>query len=233
MTIVRYDRRDHAIVQQFEKFVGANGYPCVGAKAALASPASSYFIARDICSSWDDLAIHRSLCNFVTRAGAGDGRLRSHIVLFEEATPLSEEVFESALWERVSSISQKDQWMGCPHDAAVSADPDDTRFGVSVGGKAFFVVGMHPGASRPARRFERAAMIFNLHEQFSILRQDGRYGKMKEAIRARDVVLAGSINPMLADHGEISEARQYSGRAVDTGWRCPFSREVANGRRAA
>ena len=32
----------------------------------------------------------------------------------------------------------------------------------------------------------------------------------------------GSLNPMLAQHGEASEARQYSGRQVDDGWKCPF-----------
>ena len=43
-----------------------------------------------------------------------------------------------------------------------------------------------------------------------------------EAILERDRELAGDINPMLARHGESSEARQYSGRAVDDGWTCPF-----------
>jgi FPC/CPF motif-containing protein YcgG len=27
---------------------------------------------------------------------------------------------------------------------------------------------------------------------------------------------------MLAQHGTISEARQYSGRPVDENWKCPF-----------
>ena len=38
----------------------------------------------------------------------------------------------------------------------------------------------------------------------------------------RDEALAGSRNPMLARHGEASEARQYSGRVVDDAWQCPF-----------
>jgi FPC/CPF motif-containing protein YcgG len=45
---------------------------------------------------------------------------------------------------------------------------------------------------------------------------------MREAIMVRDEAIAGSRNPMLARHGEMSEARQYSGRAVDPQWRCPF-----------
>ena len=45
---------------------------------------------------------------------------------------------------------------------------------------------------------------------------------MGEKILGRDEARAGSRNPMLAQHGTISEARQYSGRMVNEGWQCPF-----------
>jgi FPC/CPF motif-containing protein YcgG len=66
-------------------------------------------------------------------------------------------------------------------------------------------------------------MVFNLHDQFETLRAEGRYEKLRTSIIDRDVAMAGSINPMLANHGSISSARQYSGRAVETDWVCPFS----------
>ena len=84
------------------------------------------------------------------------------------------------------------------------------------------MVGLHPNASRPARRFPRPTLVFNLHDQFERLRAEGRYEKMRDKIIERDVALAGEPNPMLARHGEASEARQYSGRAVDDAWACPF-----------
>ena len=62
----------------------------------------------------------------------------------------------------------------------------------------------------------------HIHDQFEKLREEGRYEKLREVIIERDVTLAGSINPMLARHGESSEARQYSGRPVDEDWHCPF-----------
>lgn len=58
-------------------------------------------------------------------------------------------------------------------------------------------------------------MVFNLHRQFEMLRASGAYEKLRASILQRDVTLAGAINPMLSRHGETSEARQYSGRAVD------------------
>ena len=106
----------------------------------------------------------------------------------------------------------------------MSVDPEDPHFSLSFAGEAFFVVGLHPNASRPARRFEAPAMVFNLHAQFEVLREQQRYEKLRASILERDLALAGSINPMLARHGESSEARQYSGRAVDADWKCPFHR---------
>jgi FPC/CPF motif-containing protein YcgG len=51
---------------------------------------------------------------------------------------------------------------------------------------------------------------------------------MRDAIISRDVALAGTPNPMLARHGEASEAAQYSGRVVSDDWQCPF-RDVRHG----
>ena len=66
-------------------------------------------------------------------------------------------------------------------------------------------------------------LVFNLHDQFEQLREQGRYERMRAKIIERDVALAGSPNPMLARHGTISEARQYSGRDIaEPGWICPF-----------
>ena len=75
-----------------------------------------------------------------------------------------------------------------------------------------------------ARRFPWPTLVFNPHEQFEKLRTDGKWKRMQQTIRERDVALEGSVNPMLNDFGESSEARQYSGRAVPEGWHPPVVR---------
>ena len=122
----------------------------------------------------------------------------------------------------MQSLSDKDTWLGLPYDERVGSHPDDPHFSLSFGGEAFFIVGLHPNASRKARCFEAPTLVFNLHDQFEQLRADGRYHKMRDRIVERDLRFSGSVNPMLATHGEASEARQYSGRAVDNAWVCPF-----------
>ena len=198
-------------------------FPCVGAKAALARGTLEVLAADNIASAWDDLRIHDALLRFAQAYREEPGLFRSFAVIFEGPDALSEEAFEAALWARVQSLSDKDVWRGQAYDPRVSSDPENPHFSLSFGGEAFFIVGLHPNASRPARRFDRPAMVFNLHDQFERLRAEGRYEGMREKILARDEALAGSRNPMLARHGEASEARQYSGRAVGKDWACPFS----------
>lgn len=196
-------------------------FPCVGAKSALANERIRFVHARDLTSAWNDLEIHDALLEWADGDYA-DQDFRSLVVIFEAPRDLSETEFEEAMWERLQSLADKDAWRGQKLDADVGADPTKPDFSLSFGGEAFFVVGLHPNASRPARRFSCPILVFNLHAQFEWLRAEGRYERMRETILERDRQLAGDINPMLARHGEESEARQYSGRAVDEDWKAPF-----------
>ena len=203
-------------------------FPCVGAKAAVAKGTLEVLSCNRIDSAWDDLRIHDGLLHFAAAYRADPALFRSFAVVFDEPVTLDEETFERKLWDRIQSLSDKDVWRGQDYDDRVSADPDSPHFSLSFGGEAFFVVGLHPNASRPARRFARPTMVFNLHDQFTTLREQGRYETMREKIMVRDEAIAGSRNPMLTRHGELSEARQYSGRSVDEVWRCPFSYQGAS-----
>ena len=206
----------------FRTFIADPDFPCVGAKSALANGLLHIVSARDLTSSWNDLEIHRALMNWARAYKADPAGLRSLAVIFDGPDDLDEKAFEDSLWERIQSLADKDAWKGLPYDPRVCLDPENPHFSLSFGGEAFFVIGLHPRSSRPARRFRQPALVFNLHDQFERLRAEGRYERMRERILARDADLAGSINPMLARHGEASEAAQYSGRLVEDGWKCPF-----------
>lgn len=213
----------HPLAERFRAFIKDPEFPCVGAKSALAKGQMTIVVARDIASAWDDMRIWPAI-DALAKGYARDPKLfQSLAILFADSASLDEHAFEEHLWARIQSLTNKDVWLGQQSDARVSNDPANPHFSLSFGGEAFFVVGLHPNASRPARQFEVPVMVFNLHDQFEQLRTEGRYEKMRATIMGRDVALAGSENPMLARHGSISEARQYSGRAVDSDWACPFA----------
>lgn len=218
-----FDNDDY-LAGKFRQFIARPGFPCVGAKSALAKRQLQFIVARDIASAWDDLRIYPALFNFAAAYRSRKTLFQSLVVLFRGPRSLDEAQFEVCLWDRLQSLTDKDNWHGQAHDARVSADPSNPHFSLSFGGEAFFVVGLHPKASRPARRFAYPAIVFNLHDQFEEMRKQQIYDKMKARILQRDVALAGSANPMLQPFGEGSEARQYSGRAVDDAWQCPYHR---------
>lgn len=212
-----------SLVEKFRNVIICAEFPCVGAKSALAKGTLDVIEARDIRSNWDDPRIYDGITRIVHNYRRDRELFQSFAVIFDGPVDLDENEFERSLWARAESLTNKDTWLGKPHDHRVSRDPASPHFSLSFGEEAFFIVGLHPKASRPARRFERPVLVFNLHDQFEQLREQGRYERMRSKIIERDIALAGSINPMLARHGTMSEARQYSGRNVtEAGWVCPF-----------
>ena len=148
-------QNDHPLAVQFQAAIRDPAFPCVGAKSALSRGNMQFLVARDIRSAWDDLRVHAAIRRFVADYREDPTLFRSLILLFEDETPLDEAGFEGALWSRVQSLSDKDAWLGQPQDPRVSDDPQDPHFSLSFAGEGFFVVGLHPLASRPARRFPR------------------------------------------------------------------------------
>ena len=221
------DDRSHPLAERFRAFIQQAPFPCVGAKSALSRSQLKVVVARDVASAWDDLRIYPALLAFIAQYRAQPELFQSFAVVFEGPRALGEEAFEAALWARLQSLADKDQCLGQALDPRVAEDPDDPHFSISLGGEGFFIVGLHPGASRPARRFETPVLVFNLHDQFARLRAEGRYERLRSSIIDRDTAFAGSANPMLARHGEASAARQFSGRMVADDWACPFRRSRA------
>ena len=216
------DRLAERLAEEFRAHIRNSEFPCVGAKSALARDCLEIVVAFDMRSAWDDLRIHDRLIKWSQTYRDDPTGLRSIAVIFAQPTAIDETEFERLLWERLQSIADKDNWLGQTYNAQVSPDPRNLHFSLSFGGEAYFVVGLHSAASRPARQFSHPVLVFNLHDQFEKLRAAGRYERMRETILERDRQLAGDINPMLARHGESSEARQYSGRLVQEDWECPF-----------
>lgn len=221
----RLANEEGALAARLRKFLAGPAFPCVGAKAALARNAISMHEFGPLGDRANDAALLDQLGVFATMLDGldpGDTTLHSLVALFDGPRDTDERRFEALLWSQLQRLHDLDVRRGRPWAQDVSRNPDDPDFSLSLAGHPFFVIGLHPGASRLARRFQAPVLVFNSHRQFQRLRADGRYAKMQKATRARDRALQGSINPNLADFGTASEARQYSGRAVEPHWGCPL-----------
>lgn len=205
----------------FEAFIGKSDYPCVGARSALNKRRIRFAHFDGLGDPATTPALRDALAAFSAEFPDPGHQPASFVATFGTAVS-SELQFERLLWRQLQLLHDADHRLS-PWNRSVSADPSDADFSMSVAGRAFFVVGMHPLASRMARRSPQPTLVFNFHDQFVALKESGKYATMQQVIRERDTALQGSINPILARFGEASEARQYSGRAVAGDWACPFT----------
>jgi FPC/CPF motif-containing protein YcgG len=215
--------RDERAEAAFRAFVADPRFPCLAGKGVIRSAGFRLRLYGVLGSARSAARLGRDLADFVAEMPADGAGLHSFVAVFPRSAPLDEGEFERRLWEQVQRLHEHDV-PDAGWDPTVSEDPDDPRFSFSFGGCALFVVGVHPASSRLARRFRWPALVFNPHAQFQRLRADGRFAPLRAAVREREIALQGTLNPNLADFGEQSEARQYSGRAVGAEWRCPFHR---------
>jgi len=212
--------------RHFDAFLQHPDFPCVGARSALHTGRLRHATYGSMGSVEAAQALCADLQAFSEEFPDPGNQPVSFVALFNDVIE-DELSFERRLWEHLQVVHDLDRQTHA-WDPSVSDNPSDDQFSMSIGGRAYFVVGMHPKASRLARRSPMPCLVFNFHNQFESLKQSGKYTSMQTAIRKRDLALQGSINPVLARFGESSEARQYAGREVPADWVCPFSRKKAH-----
>ena len=202
-------------------------FSCIAGRGAIRREAYRFGLYDRLGSALSTADLACDLMRFAGDRDLPEEPLSTFVASFVDPVPADEEEFERLLWRTLQQLNDADV---APWTADAHSEPDDPEFSFSFNGMGFFIVGLHARSSRFARRFAWSTLVFNPHAQFERLRREGRYGRLRDVIRARDVDLQGTPNPMLSDFGEESEARQYSGRAVGEAWECPFhARRIASG----
>ncbi|WP_010230887.1 guanitoxin biosynthesis heme-dependent pre-guanitoxin N-hydroxylase GntA [Gillisia marina] len=211
---------DNKVIKaQFSNFILEQNHPCMMAQTVFSMDKVDFHTYENFGSKNTAQKILEDLKIYIANYDFESNDFLTFLAVFKGSTRFSEAEFETVLWKQLNFLNEldTDSW-----DPAVSEDPTNKNFSFSLGGKAFYIVGLHPDSSRIARQSPYPAMAFNLHWQFEKLREMNTYETVRDKIRERDIELQGSINPMLNDFGETSEAKQYSGKKVGKDWECPF-----------
>lgn len=206
---------------EFREHISNPDFPCVGAKASITGGCYRFGFYPQMNDAETTAVLAHDLWLYVQERPIFHSEYATFAASFIAPTVMDEKKWEELLWEQLQSLHDLDSshygW-----DKTVSSDPESPDFSFSFAETGFFVVGLHPASSRLSRRFKWATLVFNAHSQFEQLRRQNQFERMRQTIRARDLKLQGSLNPNLSDFGEQSEAGQYSGRAVEQNWKCPF-----------
>lgn len=204
---------------ELKEFIVDKDHPCVMAQTVFSMDKVDFHVYENFGSRQTAIDLLWDLKSYIAEYDFDSPDFFTFIATFEGKKDITEEQFEALLWKQLQFLHEVDDQ---PWDPTVSSDPENPNFSFSIGGKAFYMVGLHPNSSRKARQSPFPTIAFNLHWQFERLREMGAYGNVRDKIRERDLELQGCNNPMLEDFGETSEARQYSGRKVAEAWKCPF-----------
>jgi hypothetical protein len=210
-----------SVHQSFRAHVLDQEFSCIGGKSAIINNTYRFGLYPEMNTRGATAGLAYDLWEYERERPTLATDYATFIASFAAPVARDERDWERLLWAQLQSLHELDRayhaW-----DATVSSDPEDADFSFSFAGTAFFVIGLHPQSSRYARRFAWPTLVFNAHLQFERLREQGLFDRVRETVRARELKLQGSLNPNLSNYGERSEARQYSGRAVEEEWRCPF-----------
>lgn len=206
---------------EVKRLVGQKNYPCVAAIAALEQRDYQLAVFDKIADDLCTIELAAELHKFIGEYDATPKTYLSFIAAFSAPEIASEAEFEALLWRQLQLLHNHDK-LTYGWDPEVNSDPQAKDFCFSFAERGFFVVGLHPRASRLSRQLPFPALVFNLSEQFERLYENGQFESLKNTIRSRDLLFQGSVNPMVLGEWEDAEAAQYSGRNVDRSWECPF-----------
>lgn len=207
---------------QFRALILDRWFPCSGAKSAIRRGTYLFGMYFELGSSEATEGLCKDLQRFIDEYLEKEHDFATFVASFITPASMDEKHFESLLWKQLQLLHERDESTWC---VSVSSDPEDANFAFSFGGQSFFIVGLHAGSSRWARRFAWTTLIFNAHQQFEHLREQGKFERFQHNVRMKDSDLQGMINPNLITYKGLSAARQYSGRFVERDWSCPFHRQ--------
>lgn len=207
----------------FRSHILGENFPCLGARAALHQGTYRFGFYKEMAHLGSVAAMGRDLQRFVAEYHQL-GEFTTFIASFGKPQSTNEAEFEDLLWRHLQMLHEHDGDTWDPH---YGADPNGTNFAFSFAGDAFFVVGVHPGASRFSRIGAVPTLVFNPESQIRRLKEEGALEAFTDKIRRRDIAYQGGINPSIPTQKGTTggEARVYSGKEHREGeeWKCPFS----------
>jgi FPC/CPF motif-containing protein YcgG len=210
------------IHDQFRAMALSNSFPCLGCAGIVRRGDYQFGLYNELGSAEAVDACARHLAVHATDFPRQDSIYAGYIAVFCGEIHQTEEEFESALFQQLLGMHELDRMISNRPDqdvrARLSTPQDEIAF--VFAGADYFVVGFHPASSRWSRRFSWATLVFNDLSFVKPLRSNGKLAVLREKILARDRRLQGSDNPVL--DGD-SEAAKFSGRTVESHWKCPVN----------
>ncbi|WP_327303578.1 guanitoxin biosynthesis heme-dependent pre-guanitoxin N-hydroxylase GntA [Streptomyces sp. NBC_01298] len=201
---------------QFRAMMLSEAYTCIGGASAVRRGTYRFGVFPELATPAAVEQSRAALGEFLHEFPEEENAVAVFVASFEGPVIDSEASFEQLLWQQLQGLHDLDT-------QPVWWDPTgleewNDELGFVFGGRNFFVVGLHPAASRWSRRFGWPTLVFNALSHVRPLERADQFARMQSKIRARDHRLQGSNNPSL----DQSQVAQFSGRDVEADWEFPL-----------
>jgi FPC/CPF motif-containing protein YcgG len=201
---------------QWRGLLLSDQFPCLGGTSAIRTERYRFALYPELGSAAAIRDCVADLAGFQCDAPAETEPIAVHVAVFDGPVNADEKGFERDLWRQLQGMHRADrQRSGIEEFEPVTLNETDD--GIWLGDRTYFVVGLHPAASRWARRFAWPTLVFNALSHDALLRRRGQYERMQSTIRRRDTRLQGAPNPAV-DRPQLA---QFAGRDVERDWQCP------------
>jgi len=210
----------HSVVRGY---VLAESFTCVPARIALIKGTYRLaFVDGELGSPLAARALGYTMERFVHDLPHLPSPFRPLLVSFDRPRMVTPVEFHYRVWDTMQLCAEIDQKLFA-HASDVSSDPMSEDFGFSCAGRGWFINAGYCGSERDARSFAWPTFICNLQSNFDELKATGRFERIRDKNRSRDVELQGSENPYLAEKGEGDQWHQVTSLS-EPSLRCPFVR---------
>ncbi|MGB8705869.1 MAG: guanitoxin biosynthesis heme-dependent pre-guanitoxin N-hydroxylase GntA, partial [Gillisia sp.] len=124
----------------FQKFVLEQNHPCVMAQTVFTMDQVDLHVYENFGSKNTAAKILKDLKLYLKEYDFESNDFRTFLAVFKDQKDFTEEQFEKLLWKQLEFLHEVDD---APWDKRVSEDPEDKNFSFSLGGRAFYMVGLH------------------------------------------------------------------------------------------
>ncbi len=212
--------RSKQVEVEIKNLLSQKNYPCTPALRSFNRGEYQVGLYKKFGTGYNWKELRQDLLFFTKKQKESNSPYLTFWAVYENLK-MDEVEFEANLWNELSHLTSE-ELKGIDWPTGASANPNDRNFSFCIGGESFFVVGLHPSTSRPARRFKWPVLVFNLFSQFELLKIHGVFNSTVENNRKLDNKFSGTVNPMAEKYAEKWESIQFSGKNNPSNWKCPF-----------
>ena len=195
----------------FKDLAGAKDFPCLAGRSVARTDQYAFCAYPSMTDQKFASGIMHDMIRFQGEFGIPDQpvanghRFRSFVAAFQEPTPQSPEDGAEKLYTLLGNLHDENK-QHYAWSEGFSNDPQSPNFGYSAGDSAFFLAFFHPKAYDVSRKSEITFVVFNSHAMLDSLKEEGKFDRLRDAIRARQ----DEVHPYLGNHGDVLEFRQYA-----------------------